>query len=416
MRRSSKRGAFRRLGLRTARAAARRCFAPAISLSIAIPLALLSCGCGTRPSDADPRALRIASDWSKPDRDAIAREFAASGPPIVWTEWDDPAEPIDVFLGGPTSVYAGLASKGLLERLGGDGPSWTTARRSFVGMTGTKPSTTTLADPRADPLTRVWALGRLQDDGWSVAYAKLIDAYGRARPAGWRNSSARAAVARGDADATIDRRDDPASVDDSVVFEEGAGIRRGSRRMESAHAFLRFLDARRGVTEASNEQAKSPLSPEAEALASDLLGATLVDAQDELRKAIEEVDKAGSPAGAVSRLTPLPPWPPASVEKLLRKGGEESATLIETLSAQIAPEPGARLWLSQSWLRPRRSIDGELLSELAEVERGGLAREPRFRAWLRAEWTQWARQRYRWVARLAASRSPLLTSTRSSEP
>jgi hypothetical protein len=235
--------------------------------------------------------------------------------------------------------------------------------------------------------------------------------------AGWRAGSARAAGARGDADATIARTDDATLGDDSVSFEEGAAIRRGSRRKESARAFLRFLEERRGATGGSTDKAKPPLSPGAESLATDLLGATLVDAQDELRRAVEEVDRAGSPAAVVSLLTPLPPWPPASIEKLLRKGGEEGATLIETLTAQLAPEPGARLWLSRSWLRARKPIDADLLSELAEVEQGGLAREPRFRAWLRAEWTQWARQRYRWVAGLAAlGGTPHITSNRSSEP
>ena len=110
--------------------------------------------------------------------------------------------------------------------------------------------------------------------------------------------------------------------------------------MATARAFLEFLDQRGGASGESSDQAKPSLSADVEALACDLLGATLVDAQDELRKAIEEVDEAGSPPGAAPLLTPLPPWPPASVEKLLRKGGEESATLIETLTAQLAPSRG----------------------------------------------------------------------------
>lgn len=374
-------------------------------------------GCGA-PSRDEPRAIRVATDWSKTEREAIARDFESSGSPIVWTRWEDQAEPVDVYLGGAISIYARLAAKGRLEPFDGkDARYWTTARRSVVGISGNAPSRTALADPRVDPLTLAWALGRLEDDGWPVAYAKLLDVYGRAQQVGWREGSARAAVARGEAEATIDQvESDAACGEDSVVIEEGAAVGRGARRMETARAFLRFLDERRDAAGGSTEKVKPPISPEAEALAADLLGSTLVDAQDELRTAVDEVDKAGSPPGAVSLLTPLPPWPPASVEKLLRKGGEEGATLLETLTAQLAPEPGARLWLSQSWLRPRRAIDADLLSELANVEHGVLAREPRFRAWLRAEWTQWARQRYRWVARLAASRSPLLTSIRSSEP
>ncbi|MDR3619819.1 MAG: hypothetical protein P4L85_10760 [Paludisphaera borealis] len=341
------------------------------------------------------------------------------GSSIVWIAKPGDANPPDVFLGGPISFFVDLASKDQLESLGSgpDRPFWSTARRSVVGMVEGAPSPTSrtvLADPRVDPLTLAWGLGRLRDDGWPVAYAKLIDLYGRAQTAGWHVGSARAAVVRGDADATIARLDEgAASATDSVVFEEGAAIRRDARRMTAARSFLQFLDERR---DASAEKAGIGLSPNAESLAADLLGATLVDAQDELRKAIDEVRKAGSPPGAVPLLTQLPPWPPASVEKLLKRGGEGAATLVETLAGQVAPEPGPRLWLSQSWLRHRKPIDGALLSELAAVDQGRLAREPRFRAWLRAEWTQWARQRYRWVARLAAARSPLLTSIRSSEP
>jgi len=398
-------------------------------LSVAVLLAALLSGCGLRSTaDSDPRALRVATDWAQSERDEIASDFAAwvrkrpdsgsaLGASIVWIKGEDRAEFPDDVLGGPTSFCAKRASNDQLESLGGgDRPYWTTARRSVVGMVAGEQSSTsrtTLADPRVDPLTLAWGLGRLRDDGWPVAYAKLIDLYGRAQVAGWREGSARAAVARDDADATIARiGDDAAAVSDSVVFEEGAAIRRGARRMAAARSFLQFLDERNG----SADEAETALAPDAEGLAADLLGATLVDAQDELRRAIEEIRKAGSPPGAVTLLTQLPPWPPASVEKLLKKGGEGSATLVETLTAQLAPEPGPRLWLSRSWLRARKPIDGALLSELAGVEQGGLAREPRFRAWLRAEWTQWARQRYRWVARLAASRSPLLTSTRSSEP
>jgi hypothetical protein len=79
-------------------------------------------------------------------------------------------------------------------------------------------------------------------------------------------------------------------------------------------------------------------------------------------------------------------------------------SLIETLSAEVAPEAPARAWLLRSWLGPGRSIDEQLLSELTLAAEGRLYREPRFRAWLRDEWTAWARQRYRRVARVAAGR------------
>ncbi len=77
--------------------------------------------------------------------------------------------------------------------------------------------------------------------------------------------------------------------------------------------------------------------------------------------------------------------------------------LIETLSAEVAPEPPARAWLLRSWLAPARSVDEELLFDLTQAADGRLCREVRFRAWLREEWTAWARQRYRRVTRWAHS-------------
>src|SRR4029077_15341756 len=100
-------------------------------------------------------------------------------------------------------------------------------------------------------------------------------------------------------------------------------------------------------------------------------------------------------------LTEPPPWPPASVERLQKRGGEDALTLVEDLAGQIAPDPAVRLALLQSWLHPRRLIDDALIAELSSAAEGRLAREPRFRSWLRAEWTAWARQRYLRGARLA---------------
>ena len=131
----------------------------------------------------------------------------------------------------------------------------------------------------------------------------------------------------------------------------------------------------------------------------DLLGATLVDAQDELWDAREALERAGHPERAERWMTQAPPWPPASVEIILRE--DASSALPETLASQLAPDADVRAWLLQSWLRPTRLIDGAWLEELAGGAGGRLVREPRFRAWLRAEWRAWARQRYRRVARLA---------------
>ncbi len=139
-----------------------------------------------------------------------------------------------------------------------------------------------------------------------------------------------------------------------------------------------------------------------ESLIADLLGAALVDARDELFSAWAAVEKAGEPAAALDRLLEPPTWPPPSVARYLRDGGENGMSLLQTLAAELAPDAPARAWLVASWLAPQRTVDLALLAEIAHAADGRLSREPRFRTWLAAEWTASARQRYRRVARLAA--------------
>jgi hypothetical protein len=155
---------------------------------------------------------------------------------------------------------------------------------------------------------------------------------------------------------------------------------------------------------ASQPTPELELDPAVESLAADLLGATLVDAQDELWAAWGALERAGQPERALRWMDEPPPWPPAFVAKLLSRGGENAMSLTETLARELAPEPAARAWLMRSWLSPSRHVDLTLLAELSHAAGGRLGTEPRFRAWLRAEWTAWARQRYRRVARLAAGK------------
>jgi hypothetical protein len=135
----------------------------------------------------------------------------------------------------------------------------------------------------------------------------------------------------------------------------------------------------------------------------DLLGATLVDAQDELWTAWRALEGVADRERALAWLVEPPPWPPASVSRYLGQGGERAMALIETLSVEVAPTAAARAWLKRSWLSPARLVDQVFLAELSQAAEGKLCREPRFRAWLRLEWTAWARQRYRRVARWAGS-------------
>ena len=142
--------------------------------------------------------------------------------------------------------------------------------------------------------------------------------------------------------------------------------------------------------------------PAADELLADLLGSALVEAREELIAAWEALEHAGRPERAEMWMTQAPPWPPASVAKLLA-GDENAMAMLETLAAQLAPDANLRAWLLRSWISPDKLVDDRFLIELANAVDGRLVREPRFRSWLRAEWTAWARQRYRRVARTATA-------------
>ncbi|WP_165064204.1 hypothetical protein [Paludisphaera rhizosphaerae] len=399
-------------------------------------LAVLFAGCAdgrlsglASPEDDD--RFRIATSWPRPDRARLAKEFAdwlvehrdevnLNVGAIAWVETSENgptardlrslAPPPDVLLGGPVAGYARLASEGRLESLG-DGaprPFWVVSRSTPIGLPEAS-NRLALADPREDAEALAWCLGRTDAEGWSRGYAGLLDLYGStSSDVGWRSGSARADLESGRADRTVGVLENS-----PFHYEEGAGVPRGARRSKAARAFLRFLVERQGARMGPELEGPNAAGATAdvESLAADLLGATLVDAREELATAVAAVRKAGSPVWALERLTQPPPWPPASIEKLLERGGERGLALVETLMNQVAPDPGLRDWLARNWLKPRRDLDREVFAEIAGVDGGRLAREPRFRAWLRAEWTQWARQRYRWVARLAAA-SP----TRSNPP
>jgi hypothetical protein len=381
--------------------------------------------------------LRIACPWPRATRDEIERDFLAwlesapalSGPlprtaRCIWIDLEPVDRPIpaDVFLGGPVREYVRLARSGRLEPLslpgnGSDPTPWLVARRSLVVLAGEEsdgPVRMAFDDPRVSPPTLAWAAGRLRSGSWTEGYARLVRHFGRsAHSPGWRAGSARAAVERGEADGAVavlprpNRGDAESSDPEAIRFDEGAAVYAGATARVLARGFARFLVERRGARPGKESEVRRP---GVDALLSDLLGSTLVDAREELVEAWAVLDRAE--ARDVS--SPLlwmfepPPWPPASVEKIRARGGERAEAMLADLAGQIAPDPGTKLALIQSWLRPRRLIDDAVLSELAGLVSGRLVDEPRFRSWLRAEWTAWARQRYRRVARLAsgASHSP----------
>ena len=105
-----------------------------------------------------------------------------------------------------------------------------------------------------------------------------------------------------------------------------------------------------------------------DALLADLLGATLVHAQDELWVAWAVLKREGYPENALRWMTEPPPWPPASIAKMIGRRGESGMSMMETLAGQLATEPKVRAWLVRSWLSPTRLIDETMLDELAAAD------------------------------------------------
>jgi hypothetical protein len=370
--------------------------------------------------------LRIATCWTRAERQEIEHEYrsqiAESGPiRLIWVEM--PVEtplarmglrlpPVDVVLGGPVTEYARLAQAGMLVRLRQDGSAfWRVARRSVVEpseVPAEMADRPALDDPRVSPATLSWADGLLRSGSWNNGYASLVRLFGHAaaRP-GWTCGSNLPASQHGRGwtlAAGRSRRGSPPGLPagfGGVVYEEGAAILLGTRHLATAQGFLAFLASRPLITEGASASATEPDATE---LLADLLGATLIDAQDELLAAYELLETCGPDIQerALHWLTEPPAWPPASIEKLQTRGSDSALAMMQDLAGQIAPDSELRFWLVQSWLRPRRTFDQSVLSELSRAVQGRLSREPRFRAWLRGEWTAWARQRYRRVARLVA--------------
>ncbi len=401
----------------------------AIVIIAAVPILGGFCGY----FDRDPGALTIATPWTVSERaasDKVIREALPEGTRIRWIQLaagDELAQvvsrrsPPDLVLGGPTSSYDALAEQGKFEPALAGGPSWMVALRLPFGLVvGSRPvpplqrQEISLDDPRRDPVALAWAEGELRGESWADEYATLVRDAGVGRRPGRNAGAARAAVERGEAKLAPARA--PRRLEEwagkLTIFDswpgsewvEGMGIVKGARHVAEAKALVRAL-AEKGHVEAPTRAT----SPAARSLLADLLGATLVEAGDELVSAWSALEKAGHPERSEKWMTQPPPWPPASVSKLLERESN-AMPLVETLAAQVAPEADARAWLLRSWLSPPRQIDGPLLDELAGAVDGRLAREPRFRSWLRGEWTAWARQRYRRVARQAGGWKPRANS------
>ena len=174
-----------------------------------------------------------------------------------------------------------------------------------------------------------------------------------------------------------------------MPWVEGVAILADGRHRDHATSFLRFLHETGRARSDRTRRDPARLDDDELGLLADLLGATLVDAGDELSSAWSALGQAGFPPDQLRWMTEPPPWPPASIAKILTRQGEQAMSMVETLAGQLATDPPARSWLIRSWLSPPRPIDRELLEALTRAADGRLFREPRFRAWLRAEWTAW---------------------------
>lgn len=397
-------------------------------------------GCERVASDGG--RLTIVSPWSADEREQVEKDFnrhrSSAGREPVRLEWiavapgdaldrvvaqrgsgGSSGSSVDVALGGPASSYVQLARSGTLVPVDSqENRQWSVARRSPIGFAansrlapraGENGRSLAFDDPRNDPVALAWGKAKLSADGWGEGYAQLVRHASDARRIGRQPGSALAAVEQGAAPCAVADEAHAAASNAGLTFAseggagelvEGVAVVAGSARHTLAQEFLGFVRERGG---ADSQPLKESENSAADGLLADLLGATLVDAQEELWNAGAAVARAGRPEPLERSLTEPPPWPPASVDELVRKGRED---LLETLAGQIAPDPDVRAWLRRSWLMPSRLVDGALLDEMAEAVDGRLIREPRFRAWLRAEWTAWARQRYRRVARVADGRWP----------
>jgi hypothetical protein len=345
-------------------------------------------GCGS--SGDSP--LIVATTWPAAERtqiEAVVRESSGDRRPIVWIALAtgerlesvvDRRGGVDILLGGSASAYGRLAAAG---RLVSSGPletsSWKAVRRPEVdGRSSVKPPGG-LGDPRVDPDSLALAKSTLRLEGWPKGYEGLVRA--AARPRSTFGGSGEGSV--------------------PLIRSECLALVRGGQNQARAKEFINALSMRGFSPPLSGDELEKAAADD---LLADLLGSALVDAHDELRKADAALTRFGHPAAAEAAIGQAPPWPPASVAKLL--ADSNGGPMVETLLEQVAPDPQARAWLAESWSRPKRPVDGALLAKLAGAADGRLALEPRFRAWLRAEWTAWTRQSYRRVARVAGGYVP----------
>ncbi len=392
-------------------------------------LIFLSPGCARNHDDAIviltswPESRRVEfeqayHDWSSQNVEASGNDTSASKR-LEWIKieaWDDPnrslgvGRPIDLLLGGPKGWHFPTEpANRFVVSSSPIGLYWRSKDfqepSAWQDLTGPEwRNRLTIDDPRRDPITMAWAESRLDQD-WFGGYAELVLIAANLR----QFSPGLAAIVRGDAESTIHSDSITAFLEEQEFrsfprtpeWVEFASLFENSRHIAELESFFQFLEA---VSQADFNGSFQNFDPLAESLLADLLGSTLVDAHPELRSAWKAILAAGRPAEWIEQFQQPPPWPPASIAKLLRDpGGSE---LADRLAEELSPSVEARAWLMLSWERPFRPIDRSTFEELSKAAGGRLVQEPRFRAWLLGEWRAWARQRYRWIARESSRSVP----------
>ncbi len=345
---------------------------------------------GCLPREGESHRLVVATPWPPSVRlacEAVYRQEGGSRP-IAWVglgshRWLDACDRrggVDLVLGGPARLFQRLADAGRLVAISPTDPvAWRVVERpqGLASPSGPNPSIDRGQDPRDDPATFAEAKSVLEAEGWSKGYETLVRRPVELMP--------KAATPR------------PAS----KVPLEAVAVSKTGRHPDQARRFLTALTSQGWIAPAPPD---ADLDARTDDLLADLLGAALVDARNERRDALIALEVHDHPKPAESAIGEAPPWPPASAAKL--RADPTRAGLLDSLSAQIAPDPESLDWLRASWQRPKRAVDLPFLREIGRASGGRLAREPRFRAWLRGEWTAWTQQLYRRVARLAGGYRP----------
>jgi hypothetical protein len=364
---------------------------------------------GCRPWELDANRVVVATPWTREEcqrlasqfRDSQATSTARTGRAAITIEWQPVAAGADVGRAARSGVAPDLlvgVSAEVLEALlrtsdlsafaENEAPGWLVVRDPKSRRRAEKSEADrsekripfSFNDPRNDRTALVGMLMELNAGGFPEVYGRLVRGAGQTRRAGWRAGS------------------EPGLVDGAseMRLTEGVAIPAKAAHPAMARVFVGFLKDQ--MTLVPPRPSASDLSG-LESLTAELLGATLVDAQDELWIAWSALERAGYPERAVRWMTEPPPWPAASVSRMMDRQGEAGLAMLETLAEELAPIASSRAWLTLSWIGNPEPIGLKTLKDLAAADNGRLLAEPRFRAWLRAEWTAWARQRYRRVTR-----------------